>query len=376
MKQIDPNLLATEETLHNNNTAAELARHGNVLNGLLSDIPGVPVAAPVPTYDYTKTARYPFINYSWKFSLNPIGPVTAPLTAAKGGIPMLNTSVSNLTLGPLAITKDGLLWFQNQLGPRITAMLKGSGQSPNTANAVYPREIFIVMVKTAYQLSEKICEDDIYVAEPATNPGIRFTNDNDVAHTFFNSAFPQDQYSVLRIILTPIAGNTDKVNVGLEINGVPQTNSVAVQTYFRKYYCASVGTGSSNSAHFGLAEIFHTNGLLAASDAKTVTAELIKEYGIGQPLSLPYATNVSIAKTNGNYVLSFKANDPLNNGIDPNGTIIQWIDWQGQGPAGSVYRTDLKGATVPATFSGSVQVTVKDLKGNYFSIPAMAATPN
>jgi hypothetical protein len=373
MKQIDPNLLATEETLHNNNTAAELARHGNVLNSLLSDIP-VAVAPPLvapSTYDYTKTFRYTPMTYGWKFSLNPVGPVTAPLVAAKGGVSMLNTSNSNLTLGPLEVTKDGLLAIKNQLGCRATAMIKGSGQQPDVKNAVYPRTVWMVQFKPNYFMSEKQMEDDFYGATQQGNTGVRFTNDNDAAHTFVNAIFPVDGYSLWQYNLTTIPGNTDKVNIDLWINGVQQTNSVAVQTYYRKFYCCSVGTGESNSDHYGVAEVFHT-GILDAPTNLKITNEILAEYGIGKPFPLPFATNVVVNKVNGNYVVSFTPNMA----IDPNATVYQWIDWNGQGPAGAKYRPDLSGPSVPANFSGGVQVTVHNLQGVYFGIPAMAATPN
>lgn len=345
---------------------------------LLNDAAAVPadsvtpppvVVVPTSTYDYTKTARYPFINYSWKFSLNPVGPVIAPLAAAKGGVPMLNTSNANLTLGPLEVTKDGLLWIQNQLGTRATAMIKGNGQQPNVANSVYPRTVWVVEFKPNYFMAEKQMEDDFYSATELSALGVRLTNDNDAAHTFVNSSFPFDGYSLFQYNLTAIPGNTDKVNVDLWINGVQQTNSVAVQTYYRKFYCCSLGTGSSNSDHYGVAEVFHTNILDAPTNLK-ITNEILAEYGIGKPFPFPFATNVVVNRVNGNFVVSFTPNMA----IDPNATIYQWIDWNGQGPAGAKYRTDLSGPTVPATFSGAVQITVKNLQGVYFGIPAMAAT--
>ncbi len=155
MKQIDEVKLAAEETLHNNNVAAELARHGNVLNGLLQDMPVTPPVTPIN--DYTKNIRYQLATHAYKMGLAKPGFVQS-FPDQKGGPALAYIGSSAPTLGLPYVTKDGLLFIQNQKDIRYVANIKGDGDHTDNNEYVGFAEIFHTPVLTDAQASQVTTE--------------------------------------------------------------------------------------------------------------------------------------------------------------------------------------------------------------------------
>lgn len=320
------------------------------------------VFATTPAYD--KTFRYSKATYAYYFKTLKAGTYQS-IPAAKGGISLDYKGAVKPTLGLPYITKEGLLFLQNQTNVRYIANIKGDGDHTDIKNAVYPREVWIAMYKPDYFVWEQFCNGDFYMGDlGAANNGVRFTNDPTIP--IFNAKIPVNQYSVWRVRLTatPSSPTTNNVNVELWINGIKQPSNGQVQTWFRKYYCVALGTDTNNE-HVGFAEIFHTP-VLSDADADKITTEMLAEYGAN---TLPYASNVVVVNDGKNQTVTYKYN-----GNAPQGSVqVRWIDFNGKGPEGSTFRPEFDGKiTIPtsAIKEGAVWVTVVDKDGLSFGIPS------
>ena len=323
----------------------------NKAGDLGGDISGL--AKPFLVYDYTQTYRYSMAKNAYKFGLLPAGVVNT-IPPAKGNTPMNYIGTPNPTLGMPYITKDGLLFIQNQANVRYSAdILNAPG---------YPTEIWFVWYKPDYFMWEKYFEEPFYAGDMGGANGFRFTNDNSDDHQFAKSVQPVNRAAIYRIRATQINNKTDYINVELWIDGVKQTNKVAVTAWYRKYFTLEVGA-ETNNAYVGWAEIFNTP-VLTDDQALRVTQELQAEY---KPFNLPIATDLryTVDKAK-NLTVSYKYNGKLTKGR----VKTKWVDMKG-GPAKSMYRPEYDNKlTVPANFRGRVEITVSDIKGNYFGIPS------
>jgi len=74
----------------------------------------------------------------------------------------------------------------------------------------------------------------IYFGELGSPNGVRMTNDNDSAHMFPNAIIPVNQFFSVRFRLTS-NGTTNSTNIEMWINGIKQTNTVQVLTFYYKF---------------------------------------------------------------------------------------------------------------------------------------------
>lgn len=336
--------------------------------------PPVVIPPPVVTVPaYNKTFRYSVANYAYYLKGLPVGPINS-IPAAKGGIPMAYTGISNPTLSLTypSITKEGMLFVQNEGGVKYTALIKGSPSINNPTDATYPRETWFVIYKPNYFMFEKFMEDDFYMGDMGgANNGIRFTNDNTAGFEFINSIIPINQYSVYRVRLTAIPNNSNYVNVELWINGVKQTNNQQVQAWYRQYTMIGIGTDTNNE-YVLWAELFTTPGALTDAQATQVFTEINTEYSIGKPIQAPYADNIILTyDQKGNKTVSYTYINPLGIAEDKSKLQIRWIQWPDGGPGSAVYNHAYDNQlTVPSSFgAGTVQVTVTDMQGNVRGFP-------
>ena len=334
-------------------TNSALSKKVDSLNAIINK----PIVTPPPPIvnDYTKTYRYSLAQNAYKFGLLPRGTVTT-IPASKGKVAMNYFGTSNPTLGMPYITKDGLLFLQNQANIPYTANIS---DKPN-----YPTEVWFVWYKPDYFMWEKYTEEPFYTGDMGGSNGFRFTNDGTDNHQFAKSIQPVNRPAIYRIRATQIGNKTDYINVELWIDGVKQTNNVGVTAWYRKYFTLEVGA-QTNNAYVGWAEIFNTP-VLTDDQAAKITQELQAEY---KPYNLPIATNLTYSVKNGNVTVGYTYTGQQPENVA--GVKVRWVDWQGGGPETSIYRTDLDGKlTVPANFHGRAEVTVIDVKGNYFDIPS------
>jgi hypothetical protein len=346
-------------TLEGSNTVA--TRKAAYLKAIAS-IP-VPTPVPTPTYDYSKTYRYGLVTHAYKMGLAKPGFVSS-FPDQKGGSALTYSGSDTPTLGLPYITNDGLLFLQNQKNVFYVANIKGDGNHPDINNAVYPREVWMVLYKPDYFMFEKFLDGDFYMGDLGSSTAdIRFTNDGTVP-TFTNMKIPVNQLSIWRIRLTALSNSsiTNMVNVDFWLNGVKQSSNGQVQTWFRKFYCASLGTDTNNE-YFGVAELFHTP-VLTDVQAAQITTELQAEY---KPLNLPIATDLSYTSQNGNVTVSYKYSGSIAEGKP---ATIRWVN-MAKGPESSVYMPQYDGKwTIPAINSCRAEITVYDAQGGYFDIPS------
>lgn len=317
------------------------------IKAAMTNVPPVSPTNPIIT-PYQKTLRYQQATNAWKVSDCPVG-VCKSIPAAKGGVDMVYNGVANPSLEMPYVTKEGLLVMLNQAGIKYTANIQGSMSINDPKDARYSRERHLVMFKPNYFNFEEYCVDDFGFGDLGNNQSVRCTNANDPAHMFANAVTPVDTYSYFRFRLTAISGNTSEVNVELWINGIKQTNTQQVKTWYRKNYAAVLGVDTNNS-HVAWAEVFDTPVLTDAVAAQ-IASEVIGEYNIGKPLIAAYPTNLSTSVAGGKRTVKYTGSGTPK---------IQWVTWlNNNGPTESAYLTQYDNQlTVPANFEGMVLVTL------------------
>jgi len=317
---------------------------------LLTDLPTVPEIAvehPIPITDYSKTFRYSKAENAWKFSLFKPG-IYKSFAPAKGSVNLDYYQWANPTplLGMPRITNEGLLFFNNQ---KNTLFMADISDKPK-----YPFEMWYVWHKPDYFINEKMIEEPCYTGENGTPVGVRLTNEDKPQFQFNKAVYPVNRPFIYRLRLTENPKGV--ANVELWIDGVKQTNSVQVQTWYRNHFTIGAGVNTNNS-YIGWAEVFNTP-VLSDTDGDKVTAELKSEY---KPFDLPIATDITYTKSASGITVSFKPNIPAK---------IKWVDMS-KGIELATYAVALQDKlTVPSNFIGRAEVTVVDAQGRYFDIPS------
>ena len=303
--------------------------------------------------DYTKTYRYSLAENAYKFGSLPVGVVTS-IAPAKGTAKLNYAGTKTPTLGMPYITKDGLLFLQNQLNTYYIANI--------SVYPKYPNEMWYVWYKPDYFIYEKYAEDPFYTGDYGSPTSFRLTNANTPDQMFINAVTPVNKPSIFRIRTTKIGNKTDYVNVELWIDGVKQTNEVQVTAWYRNYFAIGVGV-NTNNAYVGWAEVFNTP-VLSDYQALRITQELQAEY---KPYGLPIATDLKYMFSGGNITVSYKYNGRLPEG---KAAKIRWVEMNG-GPDKSRYRSEYDNKSIiPVPFSGRAEITVYDVNGHYFDIPS------
>lgn len=332
----------------------------------LSTPPPAVVVPPVQvTPAYNKTIRYGLAAAAYRFKDQQPG-IAKTIPPAKGNVPMTYSGDTNAPLGVPAITKDGLLFIQNQANTPYSAMI---GNSP-----MYPRESWMVLEKPPYFMFEKLVESPFYIGDLGNPKGIRFTSDDTNVtnwNWFPNAVWPVNQPFVFRTRLTTIPGKTDYVTVEFWINNVKQTAVVPIKTWYRSNWSMGIGTDTNNE-YIGWYEWFDTNRALTDAEALSCYNEIVAEYGVA---TMPYADNIQFSVINGQRTASYRFNTPQGFAEDTTKRIVKWVNMPNGSPTNTSYNNSYvkNEITVADNFIGRVEITVFDVKGNWFSIPASAA---
>lgn len=323
----------------------------------------------VTTTPITSTVRYSLAQHMYKMNASgfTIGQPVLSISDLKGKLPLPYTGPANpvLTGKPPIYTKEGVLFFQNQANTHYSAK--------SSAIAPYPMEIWMVILKPNYFMFEAFCGGygGLYFADLGSASPIRLTNDNDAAHMFQNSVIPVNQFFSIRFRLTS-NGNNVPVNVEMWINGVKQTNSVQVLTWFSNQWNISIGTDTNNN-YCGFAEYLYFP-VLTDAQAAQVEAELQSEYQLGQPIQLPYADQLQLTVAGGSTSVTYKFNNVLGFDEDTTKRVVRWIAWGNNGVTNATYLPQYNGLlTIPIALKGRVEITCFDVKGNYYSMASSKA---
>lgn len=350
---------------------------------LLNDAAGVPadsvtpppvVVVPppvIPVADITKTIRFANAKNLYKINANGFtaGQEIQSIPDVKGKLNLLYnsdpTSNTNTLTGKKAIyCKEGFAFFQNIPGNFYNAQAPGG--------APYPLEAWFVFEKPNFFLEEAFIKgwgNLLYVGDLLGQTGIRTTNDNDTAHTFVNAVIPVNKRTLFRFRLTLNGSEkttTQNTNVELWINGVKQTNSQQVLTFYYNVCYLQLGA-DTNGEYCGYHEIgFYP--VLTDTIAAQITAEIQAEYNLGAAIQQPYADNIQVVNTNGK--LSVTYNFISTNGLPEDKTKLRvdWIQWGSNGVTNATYIAK-NTPTVNSYSGGRVEVTAFDTAGNFYSIP-------
>lgn len=403
MKQIDETKLAAEETLHNTNINAEdtlhattvnselsrhssaidaeLTRHSTALTGLLSDLPAVvtppPVVVPPPvtTTPYQQTVRYGLALNAYKINQSgfTVGSPVNKIPDQKSKNDMIYAGSNPPILsGTLPVyTKEGLIFLENEANVNYQSQISNSPP--------YPQELWMVMAKPDFFIFESWQNiwNVQYLGDlgSATN-GIRVRvgadNSSDNAWNFTNAVIPTQQFFVLRLRLTAVAGNKTRTNAELWVNGVKVIQPVQMTSAFNPVNILAIGS-TTNNEYVGWAEYINMPPITDAQ-ATQVYAEMNAEYNFGQTIQLPFADNIQFATTGNTTAVGYRFNNPLGFPEDVSKRKIRYVVGGSNGISNATYNHAYDNVlTIPMTSNFRIEITVYDTQGNYFSIPSSKA---
>ncbi len=176
-----------------------------------------------------------------------------------------------------------------------------------------------------------------------------------------------------------LATSSDRISIKVWLNGVLLNPSKHLETYKRPNLMEGFGTDTNCEMH-GVVEVFNAYKDLSQTEVDNVNAAVLSHYKIGQPVNLPYATDVSASVSNNVVSVNYTYVNPLGIPENTSATKVDWWYSSGGIQDGKFEPKvkDLKSfnrTTTASKFTSSqgirVNVRVQDTAGNVSWIPSV-----